>query len=124
MLLLTASAAPPPPTAVTVRLGPGAVTAHAWLREPAGVVRVYRIVVPQGVRARAFARLPHVTVPLEIRTSRFVPTSSCTRTDGRLRCSVGEEWCPLPAGVWGIAVRKRAGPAAAITVRLVVRPAP
>jgi hypothetical protein len=117
---MTAAAAPPSPPAVTVRLGRGVATAQTWLGEPAGVIRVYRIVAPRGVRATARVQLPHVTVPLEIRTAHFGPTSSCTHAGARVSCSVGEEWCPMPAGVWSVVIRKRAGPAGPITLRLVV----
>jgi hypothetical protein len=122
MLLMTAAAAPPSPSVVTVRLGPGRASAAAVLREPAGVVLVYRISAPPGDPVSAWVVLPGRTAPLENRTSRFAPTSSCRHSAGRVACSVGEEACPLPAGVWRVRIVKARGPAGEAAVRLRIGP--
>lgn len=117
---MTAPVTPPAPSAITIRLGRGRAAARGRIREPAGAVRVYRISAPAGVRAAAWVRLPHLTVPLEIATPPVQPASDCRRTAARVVCSTGEEACPMPAGVWRVVIHKRAGPPGAITLRLVV----
>jgi hypothetical protein len=124
MFLLAASQPPRPlvmpARAVSVRLGRGHRTAALGLREPAGAIRLYRLTTPAGDRVRATVQLAHLTARIEIRSVPFSSTSSCERRRGRTVCTVGEEACPTPAGVWRVRIEQRAGPPGRVTLRLVV----
>ena len=100
----------------TVRFGEGRQAVDFALREPAGVIVLYRISAPAGTRVEGTTQLPHLTVPLLIRTSRTGPSSSCSRHGRRVVCTVGEEGCPMPEGTWRVHLRKLAGPAGAVTI--------
>jgi hypothetical protein len=111
---------PPKPAryrhSVTIRFGTGRQSRSFRLHEPAGVILLYRIRARAGTRVRGTSRLPRVTVPLVIATSRTGPSSSCHARAARITCTVGEEWCPMPAGVWRVWLRKLGGPAGDVTV--------
>ena len=100
----------------TVRFGTGRQTVDFAMREPAGVILLYRISAPMGTRVEGTTQLPNTTVPLLIRTSRTGPSSSCGRHGRRVVCTVGEEGCPMPEGTWRVHLRKLAGPAGAVTI--------
>lgn len=87
------------------------------VREPAGVIVQYRISAPAGVRVRAWAQIPHVTVPLAIRTAPDGPSSSCARRGSRVVCTQGEEGCPMPPATWHFRVVKLTGRAGSVVVR-------
>jgi hypothetical protein len=87
------------------------------LREPAGVILRYRISAPAGSKVRAWAQVPHLTVPLEIRTSPAGPSSSCARHGSRVVCTQQEEWCPMPQRMWHVRVLKLTGRAGSVVVR-------
>lgn len=95
----------------TVHFGPGRQERVFELNEPAGVILLYRISAPAGATVRGSAQLPGVTVPLWIRTAPPGPGSPCTSQGATVVCSVGEEWCPMPAGRWRFHLEKLAGPA-------------
>jgi hypothetical protein len=64
-------------------------------------------------------------VPLLIGTERTGPSGACKRSGRRVVCTVGEEWCPMPAGTWRVRIRKRSGPAGAVKLTFRVgRPPP
>ena len=87
------------------------------LVEPEGVILLYRLSAPTGVRGRASAQLPGVTVPLLIATRPTGPSSSCVEGGGeRVVCTVGEEWCPMPAGSWRFRVEKLDGHAGDVVI--------
>lgn len=100
----------------TIRFGAGRQAVGFALQEPAGTILLYRISAPAGTRVEGTTQLPHLTVPLLIRTSRTGPSSSCSRHGPRLVCTVGEEGCPMPEGTWRVHLRKLAGPAGAVTI--------
>lgn len=87
------------------------------LVEPAGVIWLYRISVPRGVRVHGFAQLRGVTVPLRIATT---PAGGCAEAGSRVICTVGEEGCPMPAGTWHFRFTKLGGPAGTVDVRFEV----
>jgi hypothetical protein len=95
----------------TVHFGPGRETRILNLDEPAGVILLYRIRVPADVTVRGSAQLPGVTVPLRIGTMSPGPSSACTNEAETVVCTVGEEWCPMPAGRWRFRLEKLGGPA-------------
>jgi hypothetical protein len=90
------------------------------LREPAGPIRLYRISAPAGAKVRGFAQLPGVTVPLRIATTATGPNSPCIERGTGVSCTVGEEGCPMPAGVWRFRFEKLAGPAGDVIVQFQV----
>jgi hypothetical protein len=91
-------------------------TASFRLHEPDGVILLYRISAPAGAKVRGFAQLPSVTVPLMISTNRVGASSGCATTGVRIVCTVGEEWCPMPEGVWHFRLAKLAGPGGDVTL--------
>jgi len=94
------------------------------LVEPAGVILLYRLSAPAGADVRASVQLPSVTVPLLIGTKRTGPSGACTRSGRAVVCTVGEEWCPMPAGTWRVRMRKRSGPAGPVRLTFRVGPPP
>jgi hypothetical protein len=97
----------------TVHMTEGRDTASFRLHEPSGVILLYRIDAPAGAKVRASAQLPSVTVPLQISTS---IAGACTHARNRVICTIGEEWCPMPEGVWQVRITKLSGPAGGVTL--------
>jgi hypothetical protein len=97
----------------TLHLTEGRDSSSFRLHEPSGVILLYRIEAPAGARVQASAQLPSVTVPLYISTS---IREACSTMGSRMVCSVGEEWCPMPEGVWHFRVTKLSGPAGDVTL--------
>jgi hypothetical protein len=109
---------------LSVRMRAGASTSRAAVVEPAGVIRLLRVVAPAGTRAKVtgvISRLARVSVSIPI--ARSDSSGSCERQSGAVVCNQGEEWCPMPAATWRFRVRKLAGPAGRIRIDFVVRPA-
>ena len=101
--------------------GAGRQTLSFQLVEPAGVIWLYRISVPRGMRVHGFAQLRGVTVPLRIATTiATTPVGGCTEAGSRVICTVGEEACPMPPGTWHFRVTKLGGPAGTVDVRFEV----
>ena len=104
----------------TIHLGTGRQTATLTMPETAGVILLYRINAPYGARIRATTQLPATSAPLLIATTAHTgptaPTNKCHTDAGRVTCTVGEEWCPMPAGSWHVNLRKLSGPAGDVTV--------
>jgi hypothetical protein len=103
------------PAARAVALGAGPAARRFLISEPAGVVRRLRLTVPHGVRVALTARIPSAGVG--VATWR----ASCRRRGAVDVCDQAVEWCPLPAAVWRIRVRKDGGPPARVVVAFVVR---
>jgi hypothetical protein len=101
---------------VTVRFGDGRRSASFRLREPEGVILRYRLRAPVGTRIHGVTQLPSVSAPLSIDIAGTRPSSTCDRRGQTVACTVGEEWCPMPAGTWRIRLRKLAGPAGNVTL--------
>jgi hypothetical protein len=112
------------PGSATVHLGHGRDVRSFSLHEPSGVILLYRISAPRGADVRASVRLPRITVPLRIATRPNGPSSACTTRASHVTCTVGEEWCPMPAGTWEVRLEKRAGPAGEVTLTFRVGPPP
>jgi len=98
------------------RDGPIRSSASFRLRQPEGVILLYRLRAPVGTRIHGVTQLPSVSAPLSIGTTEEGPSSTCKRTGETLICAVGEEWCPMPAGAWRVRLRKLAGPAGNVTL--------
>ena len=112
---------PPPRSAaggtVSVHFASGRHARSFRLREPTGVILRYSVSAPAGVRALAWAQVPHLTAPLEIRTVAAGPGSVCAQRGSRVVCTQGEEWCPMPRRTWHLRVVKLAGRAGDVVVR-------
>jgi hypothetical protein len=109
---------------VTIHFDAGRHSKAFRMHEPKGVILLYRIQAPTGTRIRGTSQLPPLTVPLVIATSGVGPASSCHTRGARLTCTVGEEWCPMPAGVWRIHLHKLDGPPGPVTIWFRVGPPP
>ena len=101
---------------VTIHLGGGHQLVEARLREPEGVILLYRLRAPLGTTLQGTTQLPSVSAPLYIRTTKSGPSSSCDTRGSKVVCTVGEEWCPMPAGVWHVRVNKYSGPPGDVTI--------
>lgn len=101
---------------VTIHLGAGRQLVEARLREPEGVILLYRLRAPRGTTLQGTTQLPSVSAPLYIRTAKSGPSSSCDTRGSKVVCTVGEEWCPMPAGVWHLRVNKYSGPPGDVTI--------
>ena len=100
----------------TIHFGRARETRSFRLQEPEGVILLYRLSAPAGMRLRGTTQLPRLTVPLGIRTVPTGPSSTCTHRASRVICTVGEEGCPMPRGTWRVRLRKLAGPAGDVTL--------
>jgi hypothetical protein len=101
---------------VTIHLGGGRQRFEARLREPEGVILLYRLRAPLGTTLQGTTQLPSVSAPLYIRTTKSGPSSSCDTRGSKVVCTVGEEWCPMPAGVWHLLVNKYSGPPGDVSI--------
>jgi hypothetical protein len=102
---------------VTIHLAGGRQLVEARLREPGGVILLYQLRAPRGTALQGTTQLPLVSAPLYIRTTKLGPTSSCGTHRSKVICTVGEEWCPMPAGVWHVRINKYSGPPGYVTIR-------
>jgi hypothetical protein len=103
--------------AATAHLGAGRQALSFRLHEPAGVILLYRLTTPKGTSVRGSAQLPGTTVPLWIATDSSQAARSCKSSGTRIVCTQGEEWCPMPEGIWRFRIEKLAGPAGDVTLR-------
>lgn len=100
----------------TIHFGEGRRSVAFAMREPAGVILLYRISARVGMKIEGTTQLPSTSAPLLIRTSRSGPSSVCGHHGPHVVCTVGEEWCPMPKGTWHVHLRKLAGPAGDVTL--------
>jgi hypothetical protein len=101
---------------VRIHLAGGRQLVEARLREPEGVILLYRLQAPRGTALQGTTQLPSVSAPLYIRTTKPGPSSSCETHRSTVVCTVGEEWCPMPAGVWHVRINKYSGPPGYVTI--------
>lgn len=113
--------APDPEDGLTLA---GASVHQVDVSEPAGVIRLFRVIAPAGTRVKVTGVIPGVagvSVSLPIH-SRAAAPETCSRHGGTVGCAVAEEACPMPEATWRFKVRKMAGPAGRIRVDFVVGP--
>src|SRR3954469_17374989 len=103
-----------------LRFGGGHQTLSFSMLEPAGTISLYRVTAPRGTRLRGFAQLAGVTVPLRIATTPVGRATGCTERGDRMTCTVAEEACPMPPGLWRFRFEKLGGPAAGVRVEFEV----
>jgi hypothetical protein len=102
----------------------GASVHRVDLSENAGVIRLLRVIAPAGARVEVTGVIPGlagVSAALPIH-SRAAAAETCSRSDGKVACTVAEEACPMPEATWRFKIRKTAGPAGPIRVDFVVGP--
>ncbi|HWD69858.1 MAG TPA: hypothetical protein VG293_06655 [Solirubrobacteraceae bacterium] len=106
---------------VRIHTRSGADDARAEISEPAGVIRLFRVVAPKGTHVTVTSAIPGIAgVTTSIPIMRDDPSATCAQRGDAVACTQGEEWCPMPAASWRIRVRKRSGPAGWIRVTFVV----
>jgi hypothetical protein len=111
------------PGSLQIRTPAGPSVSRVTVSEPAGVIRLFRVVAKTGSRVKVTGVIPGVAgvsipVPLDGR----INSETCSRHSGRVACTEGEEACPMPAATWRFRVRKLAGPAGLIRIEFVVGP--
>jgi hypothetical protein len=90
------------------------------LVEPAGVIQLFRVTVPQGTRVSLTASIPHLAGIAMAAPRSSMPSQACTQRGRSDVCTQSEEACPMPAATWHMQLRKLAGPPGEIRVQLVV----
>ena len=101
----------------------GASVNRVVMSEPAGVIRLLRVIAPAGTRVRVTGAIPGVAgVSISLPRARVDNAESCTRRGGAVACTQSEEACPMPSATWHFRVRKFAGPAGRIRIDFVVGP--
>ena len=101
----------------------GASDARVVVSEPAGVVRLLRVIAPVGTRVRVTGVISGLArVSISLPAARADNAESCTRGGGGVACVQAEEACPMPAANWHFRVRKLEGPAGRIRIDFVVGP--
>jgi hypothetical protein len=89
------------------------------------VILVNRLTVPQGVRAFADARIPHLAgARVSSWPSRNNPSLSCRRHGAFDVCTQSEEWCPMPQAIWHFHLVKLSGPTGPIRLDYVIAAPP
>jgi len=88
--------------------------------EPAGVIRLLRITVPNGTRADITGVIPGVAAIGISTPQRFIPSETCQRRGGVDVCTQAEQACPMPAATWQFRIDKLAGPAGQVRLDFVV----
>lgn len=104
----------------SVRVGPGETIKRFDLSEPAGVIRLLRIVVPRGTRADMTGVIPQVAGVSISTPSSTIGSETCRRSGEVDVCTQSEEACPMPAAIWHFQLHKLAGPAGVVRLEFVV----
>ncbi|MGH2875272.1 MAG: hypothetical protein ACRDNJ_10160 [Solirubrobacteraceae bacterium] len=105
----------------TFRVAAGATVKRFGLSEPAGAVRLLRLVAPQRTRVKITATIPGIaSVSIAAPRPSSDPSESC-RQRGRVElCTQAVEACPMPPATWRVRLRKLAGPAAKLRFEFIV----
>lgn len=106
-----------------VRAPAGASVIRLKVSEPAGVIRLFRVVATAGTEVRVTSEIPGLAgVSIAMPSTRHDNAETCARHSRAIACTQGEEACPMPSATWQIRVRKMAGPAGRIRIDFVVGP--
>jgi len=90
----------------------GATVKRFDVSEPAGAIRLLRVTVPHGTRARITGTIPQVAgVSVSTPRQGNDPSETCQRRGGTDVCTQSEEACPMPPATWHFRLNKLAGPA-------------
>jgi hypothetical protein len=102
----------------------GASVSRVEIPEGTGVIQLFRVVAPAGIRVRVTGVIPGLAgVNTVIRSVRRDDAETCARHGRSVVCTQAGEACPMPAATWEFLVRKIAGPAGRIRIDFVVGPA-
>ncbi len=108
----------------TVHVGPGASEASFRVKEPYGIITLFRVTVPHGAVVKVEGRLRRiagVTLSTSARDrTLWYPSLSCSQRGAADVCVQREEWCPMPQGTWRFHVAKSSGPAGVVRIEFVV----
>lgn len=101
----------------------GASLNRVVVSEPAGVIRLLRVVAPAGTSARVTGVISgFAVVSISLPRAHGDNAESCTRRSGAVACVQSEEACPMPAATWHFRVRKFDGPTGRIRIDFAVGP--
>ncbi len=101
----------------------GSSLSRVVVPEPAGVIRLFRVVAPAGARLRVTGVIAGLAgVSISLPPARLANAESCTGRSGSVVCLQGEEACPMPPANWHFRVRKVSGPAGRIRIDFIVGP--
>ncbi|MCL2417713.1 MAG: hypothetical protein FWD04_00350 [Conexibacteraceae bacterium] len=108
-------------TSMVVRMPAGATVARVEIPEPAGVIRLLRVVAPGATRVKVSGVIPGLAgVSIAVPQDRRINAETCSRHGSTTACNEQEEACPMPPATWHFRVRKVAGPAGQIRIDFVV----
>jgi hypothetical protein len=111
------------PESMVVRAPRGESVSRVEVSEPAGVIRLLRVVAPRGARVTVTGVIPGVAgVTIPIPRGRRVNAETCSGHKSTTVCTEGEEACPMPPATWEFRVRKMTGPAGRVRIDFVVGP--
>jgi hypothetical protein len=98
----------------------GETTKRFELSEPAGVIRLLRVVVPHGTRADMTGVIPQLAGISISTPGSTIASETCQRSGAVDVCAQAEEACPMPAATWHFRLHKLAGPAGVVRLEFVV----
>jgi hypothetical protein len=99
----------------------GASMNRVEVSEPAGVIRLFRVVAPAGTHLSVTGRVSGLAVvSISLPLVNHDPSETCARHGRSVVCSQSEEACPMPPATWQFRLRKLAGPAGRIRIDFVV----
>ena len=105
----------------TIQLASGAAVKRFEFSEPSGAIRLLRVTVPRGTRARLTGLIPGAAgVSTSVPRGENDPAETCRRSGATVVCTQSEEACPMPRATWRFRLNKLAGPAGDVRVQFVV----
>jgi hypothetical protein len=91
------------------------------ISEPAGVIKLLRLIVPAGTRTSATGVIPDLAgVGISTPAPGNDASETCQRRGELVVCNQAEEACPMPMATWRFRLRKLSGRAGIITLEFVV----
>lgn len=108
------------PRSRSVHVGSGATVKRFEVSEPAGVIRLLRVTVPHGMRAKLTGAIPQVAGVAISTPQSTVPSETCQRRGAVDVCTQAEEACPMPAASWHFRLHKLVGLAGEIRLEFLV----
>ena len=90
------------------------------LAEPAGTIKLFRLTLPEGMRVKLTASIPHLAGIAMSAPQSSLPSQPCRQRGPTDVCTQSEEACPMPAATWHLRLQELAGSPGEIRVQLVV----
>jgi hypothetical protein len=111
------------PDSMVVWAPAGESVSRVEVSEPAGVIRLLRVVAPRGTHMTVTGVIPGLAgVTIPIPRDHRINAETCLRHSSTTVCTEGEEACPMPPATWEFRVRKVTGPAGRVRIDFVVGP--